>query len=99
MIGCFFMAIVADNYGRRIANIICCLMTLLGGVILIFSQTLWMASFALMVCGMGSDSLISTLCSTVAECLDDNFRQKVTSIVQATFTLGGLTVTLSYYLF
>lgn len=99
MIGCFFMAIVADNYGRRITLIISSLTTFGGCVLLIFSQNLWMAAIALIMGGMGSDSTLATMGSVVAETMDDNLRQKVTSIVQGAFTVGALVVTLFYYLY
>lgn len=99
MIGCFFMAILADNYGRRLTLVISTLITFCGTIILIFSQGLWMAALGLLMCGMGSDSILSTLGSVCVECCDDNFRQKTGSIVQGAFTIGALLVTLFYYLY
>jgi MFS family permease len=93
------MAIIADNFGRRITVVISSLITFFGCLILVFSQNLWMASIALILCGMGSDSTLATLGSIAAESLDDNYRQKVSSIVQGAFTVGALLVTLFYYLF
>lgn len=93
------MAIIADNYGRRITIVMSTLIIFFGCIILIFSQTIWMASIALILCGMGSDSTLAILGSVSAESLDDNFRQKVGSIVQAAWTLGALVVTLFYYLY
>lgn len=93
------MAILADNHGRRITIVISSLITFFGCIILIFSQGLWMAAIGLLMCGMGSDSTLAVLGSIGAECCDDNFRQKATSIVQGAFTIGALLVTLFYYLF
>lgn len=99
MIGCFFMAILADNSGRRITLVISSWITVAGCLLLVFAQGLWMASLGLVLCGFGSDSVLGTFGSTAAECLNDNFRQKVTSIVQGAFTVGALLVTLFYYLY
>jgi hypothetical protein len=58
-----------------------------------------MAAIGLLMCGMGSDSNLAVLSSVGAECCDDNFRQKASSIVQGAFTVGALLVTLFYYLY
>ena len=99
MIGCFFIALLADNIGRRAALVLGCWLTVLGCIVLIFAQALWMASLGLILCGMGSDSVYGTLLSLASECVNDNFRQKISAIVQAFFIVGALFVTLFYYLF
>lgn len=58
-----------------------------------------MASLGLVFCGMGSDSVYGTFLSLGAECVNDNFRQRVSAIVQGFFVIGALFVTLFYYLF
>ena len=99
MIGCFFVALLADNMGRRAALVLGCWITFLGCIILIFAQALWMASLGLVFCGLGSDSVYGILLSLAAECVNDNFRQKISSIVQIFFVVGALFVTLFYYLY
>jgi len=51
------MSIVADNFGRKLSMIISTSIFLAGSIILIFSQALWMASFGLMLGGIGADGV------------------------------------------
>ena len=49
------MAIVADNFGRRTSLLISVGIFVLGSILLIFAQALWMASLGLMLGGVGAD--------------------------------------------
>lgn len=51
------MSIIADNFGRRLSMIISCGIFVIGSILLIFSQTLWMASMGLMLGGIGADGV------------------------------------------
>ena len=70
----------------------------LGCLILILSQTIWMAAIGLALCGLGSDSVLNITSSCFAEQYDDKMRQRHYTMIQGAFTLGALFVTLIYYL-
>jgi MFS family permease len=93
------MAVWADNHGRRTTIIVAVLSILLGSIILIFAQGMWMAVIGLLMCGIGTDAALALFSSISAECFDDNLRQKIGSVVQSTYILGTLVMTLFYYLF
>ena len=63
------------------------------------SQTIWMAGIGLLLSGFGSDSVLNITASVIAEQYNDYVRQKHFSLIQGTFTLGALFVTLIYFLF
>jgi MFS family permease len=99
MIGCIIMAVWADNHGRKNTLILSGIAMFIGSVILIFSIDLWMAVIGLLLCGIGSDAALTLFSSIGAEWYEDNYRQKVGSIVQTAYIVGALAVTLFYYLF
>lgn len=51
------MSIVADNFGRKPSMLISCVIFVIGSILLIFSQALWMASLGLMLGGIGADGM------------------------------------------
>ena len=99
MIGCIIMALWADNHGRKNTLRLAGIVVFVGSVILIFAVDLWMAVIGLLLCGIGSDAALTLFTSMGAEWYEDNHRQKVGSLVQTTYIVGALAVTLFYYLF
>lgn len=98
-IGGIVIGALADNIGRRKAMLIGNILTIMGSLILIFAQDLWMASLGLVIYGSGLDAVYALYFTLGAECINDNFRQKVAALVQIAFMAGALLSTLFYFLF
>lgn len=98
LIGVLSASYLADNFGRRMVIIVFWAIGTAGCLLLVFSSELWMASLAFFFCGFGSDTALAITSSIIAECYNDNLRQKHTSIIQMAFTVAALLVTWVYYL-
>lgn len=98
LIGILAASYLADNYGRKMIIIVSWAIGTAGCLLLMLSSELWMASLALFLCGFGSDTTIAIATSTIAECYNDNLRQRHTSIIQCTFTIAAIIVTWIFYI-
>jgi MFS family permease len=59
---------------------------------------MWLAALGLTLTGMGSDSVIVITGAIMSEQFEDMARQKIFSLIQGAFTLGGLLITLVYFI-
>ena len=98
LLGYIFVSFFADNYGRRNTALVTWSVCCVGCLVLMLSQTMWMAGLGLFLCGFGSDSVLNITSSIIAEQYNDKVRQKHFSMIQGAFTVGALFVTLIYYL-
>ncbi len=96
--GYIFVSFFADNYGRRKTLILSWVACCLGCLVLLLSRSLWMAGIGLFLCGFGTDSGSSLTLSIISEQFNDVSRQKISTLVQGTFTFGSLFITLIYYI-
>ena len=60
----FTIGFFADNYGRKKTLIISWAITTFGCILLIFSNSLLMAAFSLIMCGYGADA-VTTITFTI----------------------------------
>lgn len=93
-----FISILGDIVGRKNLIFINLLIMLLGFLLIIFCQNIWMAGAGLFCCVFGAKNNSNLTLMFVSEIFNDKLRQISMMVLQTMYCVGGLGNVLLYYL-
>ena len=97
-IGYMVFMYFSDNMGRRFGMIITSLTSTLGCLFISFGQNMTIISIGLFLMGAGCESNMRINISIMSEMVDFHLRQKYSLILQCSFGLAGVFISVAYYL-
>lgn len=98
-IGYLVVSWMNDNLGRRKSILIGLGVSFLGILMIASSINLFMAQIGLFLAGFGIDPSINTVFYFIAETVENNSRQKHSTIIQFFFCLAGIVNVINYLIF
>ena len=83
--------------GRKTLIMINLLILLVGFLLIVFSQNIWMAGVGLFLCVFGGKNNFNLVMMFTAETVGERFRQVFMMVILTMYSLGGLANVLWYY--
>ncbi len=98
LIGFILSSLVGDSLGRKRVMVISLGIAALGSILMVVSNNLWMITFGVIITGAGIN-VSSALCFCyMGEVVSDIKRQKYSILIQISYTIGSMFLTVFYYL-
>ena len=98
IVGCFINSFIGDMIGRKSLLILSLLFNVLGLIVVIFSQSLIMATVGLFFVSIGSQNAFSVCFYFITETISEEFREKSSVTFQFFYSFGVLLNVALYYL-